>query len=97
MARSIPTKLHTNSNPDFIYKIKYSGIEKEENEVLMVEFSDTITNPGTVMIHPQNAALAYGAVMNPLLFNHIALKTIQSHSQGINFLSVQIIKKVLVD
>jgi hypothetical protein len=88
VARSIPTKEHTNSKPDFINQIRYSGIEKEENEVLMVEFSHTITHPGTVMIHPQNAAFAYGAVMNPLLLDHITLKAVQSHGQGVNFLSV---------
>jgi hypothetical protein len=87
VARSIPTKLHTNNRPNFIKQISYSGIEQEENEVLMVEFPHTITHPRTVVIHPQNAPLAYGAVVNPLLLDHVTLETIQSHDEGVDLLS----------
>ena len=38
--------------------------------------SDTVVDPRTVMIHPQNALIAYSAVMDSWFFHQIAFKTV---------------------
>lgn len=46
----------------------------------MIHFSNTVSDPWTVMVHPQNAFLTNGTVMNSFLFDNVTLKAIQDQS-----------------
>jgi hypothetical protein len=53
----------------------------------VVELSDAVAHPRTVVVHPQYALLAYPAVMNPLLLHQIAFKAVSDAIQRVNLIS----------
>lgn len=75
------------SNPDWVIKKSYSGIKEEQNEKLMIKLANTVTHPRAVMVHPENAPFANGAVMDAFLLYYVALEAVQGHSKRIDFLS----------
>ena len=56
--------------------MKYSGVEKEEDKVLVVHPADAVAHPGTVMVHPLYALFADAAVVDSGFFHHIALEAV---------------------
>jgi len=47
----------------------YCGIEQEENEIFVIEFSHAVSDPGTMMIHPLDAFFADSAMMYSRFFH----------------------------
>lgn len=42
----------------------------------MIKLANTVANPWAMMIHPDDAPLADGAMMHSLLFNYITLEAV---------------------
>lgn len=59
----------------------YCGIEEEKDEIFMVEFTYAVANPRAMMIHPLYALFAYSAMVESLLFDQIAFKTVTDFVQ----------------
>jgi hypothetical protein len=54
----------------------------------MVELSDAVSHPRTMMIHPDDALVADRAVMDSSFFNHIALEAEAGFVEGFDFLEI---------
>lgn len=54
----------------------------------MIELSNAIANPRTVMIHSNDTPIANGAVMDSFLLYHVTLEAITNFVQGFDFFKV---------
>ena len=62
----------------------------------MVEFSDAVTNPGTVMVHPHDALFANFAVVDSRLLHQLAFEAIADTIETI-YLFSECCRSVQVD
>ena len=54
--------------------MRYSGVEKEEDKVLVVHPANAVAYPRAVMVHSLYALFANTAVVDSGLLHHIALE-----------------------
>ncbi len=60
----------------------YSGVEEEEDEVLVVQLAHTVPHPRAVVVHPQDALPADAAVVHAGLLHQVALETVRVRHLG---------------
>jgi hypothetical protein len=66
-----------------------AGIQKKQEEVFVVAEPNTIVNPGTMMIHPQNACAANTAMVAPVRFVLCTPFAVSAIATPLGFLVVQ--------
>lgn len=57
----------------------------------MIVLAHTVSNPGAVVVHSDDALLADRTVVDALLFDHIALETIADFVQCLNVLKIYLV------
>lgn len=67
---------------------RYCGVEEEEDEILVVQLSHTVSYPGAVMVHPQDAFTTDPAVVHSGLLHQVAFETIAQTIQRSDLIPV---------
>ena len=67
-ARIVPRKGHERNR----IRRQKSDIEEEQEEIFLIPFPDAVVDPGAVMVHPPDAALARPAMVSPRRTVHFA-------------------------
>ena len=54
----------------------------------MVKLSNTVADPGAVVVHPDDALATDGTMVNPAFLNHVALETVTGLVEALDFIIV---------